>query len=206
MVGMTEKQNNYTFKTLAMSFIFGASLMGIFHYYFEQPEEYRKTADRFLKPHTAVLISAMNRKKETGISMVENLKKNAKVEFQKEGMQKYNDAVISHNSIIEMVIASFDTGFDEASYKMISKLMDLSNSDWSAFHKWYKNDVEYKSVEETVFKTTFSPLALIEKVSDVALDSKRLKEKSREIRVRRMIENLRNCKMPKWDEVLLSLN
>ena len=203
---MTEKCKCFPFKIAFISFLIGIGTAWFCSIYFLQEEEYRKTADLFLGPDGAKLVASLVKEKEIMISVASYGKRHAKSNSQELGRIQYNNFVASHNAAIELIITSFDTGFDTGSRDTLIKLWSESKIDVGLFFDWVKSDTDLNTSHVTVnymnkmqTEVSISPDAFISKVSEVAVQSRIFRENSRERRVNRMIENLRSCKLPGWE-------
>ena len=172
--------------------------------YFVTPG-YRKTADYFLKPHSAALISQMKGEKAWVVSSTQYAKRFANKKALSDGMIKYNSAATLRNAYIEMLIATFDTGLNDDTFKRLNELGTASDNYLDTFTNWVSDRNTYASQTDNAetheamkFPVSFEVLGDVPKV---ASEAGFLKESIREQRVKRMINNLRSCQLPSWEEI-----
>lgn len=202
-----DKKGGTVFKIL---FWIGLGIGGTLFYfnYFVTPE-YRETADRFLEPQTATLITNLKMTKGIMVSNTQFAKRYANQKSLREGMLKYNSAAALYNAYIEMIIVSYDTGFDDKTLEEFDKQQELAIKDLNSFDEWVTNvknyvaqtngDQQHHVVMKKQAYTSY--VEVIGDASKIVSETAYLKENIREQRVKRMIENLRSCQLPSWDEI-----
>lgn len=201
-----DKKGGTVFKIL---FWIGLGVGGTLFYlnYFVTPE-YRKSADRFLEPQTATLITKLKKTKGIMVSNAQFAKRYANDESLRKGMLKYNSAAALHNAYIEMIIVSYDTGFDDKTLEEFNKQQELAIEDLNEFDEWVTDKNNYVTQtnanqphQVVMRKKSYTSYEVIGEVSKAVSEATYLKENIREQRVKRMIENLRSCQLPSWDEI-----
>lgn len=173
--------------------------------YFVTPE-YRETADRFLEPQTATLITNLKKTKGIMVSNTQFAKRYATPEYLREGMLLYNSAATSQNAYIEMMIVSFDTGFDDVTFEELIKQQTSAKEDIKKYDNWVTDKNNYLSQtneprHQPVAVTTTAFVEVLGEASKAVNEAVYLKENIREQRVKRMIENFRSCQLPSWEEI-----